>query len=61
MSKYDDMNAYLPSYLTEITEFDELMRSEAPEMERLDDSIFDMTDQLFPFTATWGLIDGKGC
>ncbi len=24
-------------------------------MERLDDSIFDMTDQLFPLTATWGL------
>lgn len=55
MSKYDDMKAYLPSYLTEITEFDELMKSEAPEMERLDDSIFDMTDQLFPITATWGL------
>ncbi|MFP3325901.1 putative phage tail protein, partial [Planococcus sp. SIMBA_160] len=39
----------------EITEFDELMKSEAPEMERIDDSIFDMTDQLFPLTATWGL------
>ncbi|MGG5181412.1 YmfQ family protein [Bacillus sp. MM09(2025)] len=55
MSKYDDMKAYLPSYLTEITDFDELMKSEAPEMEKLDDSIFDMTDQLFPITATWGL------
>lgn len=55
MSKLDEMKAYLPSYLTEITEFDELMKSEAPEMERLDDSIFDMTDQLFPLTATWGL------
>ncbi|MCL7871069.1 YmfQ family protein [Bacillus altitudinis] len=55
MSKLDEMKSYLPAYLTEITEFDELMKSEAPEMERLDDSIFDMTDQLFPLTATWGL------
>ncbi|MFS0657058.1 YmfQ family protein [Bacillus sp. 179-C3.3 HS] len=55
MSKHDDMKAYLPAYFTEIYEVDRLLKTEAPELVRLQDSIFELTDQLFPLTATWGL------
>ncbi len=49
------MKNYLPPYFTEIYEVDHLLKTEAPEFEQLDESIFDLTDQFFPLTATWGL------
>lgn len=49
------MKNYLPPYFTEIYEVDHLLKTEAPELEQLDESIFDLTDQFFPLTATWGL------
>ncbi|WP_144492763.1 YmfQ family protein [Bacillus pumilus] len=55
MSKQDEMKNYLPPYFTEIYEVDHLLKTEAPEFEQLDESIFDLTDQFFPLTATWGL------
>ncbi|MBD3861782.1 YmfQ family protein [Bacillus sp. 28A-2] len=55
MSKQDEMKNYLPPYFTEIYEVDHLLKTEAPEFEQLDESIFDVTDQFFPLTATWGL------
>ncbi|MGE6629822.1 YmfQ family protein [Bacillus sp. NPDC077027] len=55
MSKYEEMKAYLPGYLTELKEFDDLVRAETLEFESLEESIFEITDQLFPLTATWGL------
>ncbi|MGZ9697314.1 YmfQ family protein [Bacillus safensis] len=55
MSKQDEMKNYLPPYFTEIYEVDHLLKTEAPECEQLDESIFDLTDQFFPLTATWGL------
>ncbi|KAJ0071554.1 YmfQ family protein [Bacillus altitudinis] len=55
MSKLDEMKNYLPPYFTEIYDVDHLLKTEAPEFEQLDESIFDVTDQFFPLTATWGL------
>ncbi|KEP28363.1 YmfQ family protein [Bacillus zhangzhouensis] len=55
MSKQDEMKNYLPPYFTDIYEVDHLLKTEAPEFEQLDESIFDLTDQFFPLTATWGL------
>lgn len=55
MSKHDEMKAYLPPYFTEIYEVDHLLKTEAPEFGQLDESIFELTDQFFPLTATWGL------
>ncbi|MDM5299231.1 YmfQ family protein [Bacillus pumilus] len=55
MSKHDDMKAYLPSYFIEIYEVDHVLKTEAPEIEQMDESIFELTDQFFPMTATWGL------
>lgn len=49
------MKNYLPPYFTEIYDVDHLLKTEAPEFEQLDESIFDVTDQFFPLTATWGL------
>ncbi|WP_144525619.1 YmfQ family protein [Bacillus pumilus] len=55
MSKQDEMKNYLPPYFTDIYEVDHLLKIEAPEFEQLDEAIFDLTDQFFPLTATWGL------
>ncbi|UYO34980.1 YmfQ family protein [Bacillus zhangzhouensis] len=55
MSKQDEMKTYLPPYFTEIYEVDHLLKTEALEFEQLDESIFDLTDQFFSLTATWGL------
>ena len=33
----------------------QLLEAEAPEFERQNNDIFDLTDQLFITTATWGL------
>ncbi len=49
------MKNYLPPYFTDIYEVDHLLKIEAPEFEQLDEAIFDLTDQFFPLTATWGL------
>lgn len=59
MSKLDEMTAYLPPFLTKLKEMAELLQAEAPEFEKQNNSIFDLTDQLFVTTATWGLNDGK--
>ncbi|MEC0721285.1 YmfQ family protein [Bacillus haynesii] len=55
MSKIDEMAFHLPPYLTEIREIQEIITAEAPEFEKQNQEIFDMTDQLFVTTATWGL------
>lgn len=55
MSKQDDMRAYLPPFLTSLKEMAGLLKAEAPEFDKQNDSIFDLTDQLFVPTATWGL------
>nr|WGD93045.1 YmfQ family protein [Bacillus subtilis] len=55
MSKLDEMTAYLPPFLTKLKEMAELLQAEAPEFEKQNNSIFDLTDQLFVTTATWGL------
>ncbi|WP_262119297.1 YmfQ family protein [Bacillus subtilis] len=55
MSKLDEMTAYLPPFLTKLKEMAELLKAEAPEFEKQNNSIFDLTDQLFVTTATWGL------
>ncbi|MEI4789828.1 YmfQ family protein [Bacillus sp. FJAT-53060] len=55
MSKQNEMKNYLPPYFTKIYEVDHLIKTEASEFEQLDESIFDVTDQFFPLTATWGL------
>ncbi|MGK9429554.1 YmfQ family protein [Bacillus atrophaeus] len=55
MSKLDEMSAYLPSFLTRLKEMKELLQTEAPEFEKQNNSIFEVTDQLFVSTATWGL------
>ncbi|KAA6453199.1 putative phage tail protein [Bacillus swezeyi] len=55
MSKIDEMTFDLPPYLTEIREIDEILNAEAPEFEKQNEQIFDMTDQLFVTMATWGL------
>lgn len=49
------MSAYLPSFLTRLKEMKELLQTEAPEFEKQNNSIFEVTDQLFVSTATWGL------
>ncbi|MFN2745839.1 YmfQ family protein [Bacillus sp. z60-18] len=49
------MTFYLPPYLTEIREMSEILAAEAPEFEKQNEHIFDVTDQLFVTTATWGL------
>lgn len=59
MSKQDDMTAYLPPFLTSLKEMAELLKAEAPEFDKQNDSIFDLTDQLFVPTATWGSAAGK--
>lgn len=55
MSKIDEMAFHLPPYLTEIREIQDILTAEAPEFEKQNQEIFDMTDQLFVTTATWGL------
>ncbi|MCY8362992.1 YmfQ family protein [Bacillus spizizenii] len=55
MSKLDEMAAYLPPFLIKLKEMAELLKAEAPEFEKQNNSIFDLTDQLFVTTATWGL------
>lgn len=55
MSKQDDMISYLPPFLTSLKEMSELLKAEAPEFDQQNNSIFDLTDQLFVPTATWGL------
>lgn len=55
MSKLDEMTSYLPPFLTKLKEMAELLKAEAPESEKQNNSIFDLTDQLFVTTATWGL------
>lgn len=55
MSKLDEMTSYLPPFLTKLKEMAELLKAEAPEFEKQNNSIFDLTDQLFVTTATWGL------
>ncbi|MCY8451301.1 YmfQ family protein, partial [Bacillus spizizenii] len=55
MSKLDEMTAYLPPFLTKLKEMAELLKAESPEFEKQNNSIFDLTDQLFVTTATWGL------
>lgn len=59
MSKLDEMTAYLPPFLTKLKEMAELLQAEAPEFEKQNNGIFDLTDQLFVTTATWGLNVGK--
>lgn len=49
------MTAYLPPFLTSLKEMAELLKAEAPEFDKQNNSIFDLTDQLFVPTATWGL------
>lgn len=53
------MRAYLPPFLTSLKEMAELLKAEAPEFDKQNDSIFDLTDQLFVPTATWGSAAGK--
>ncbi|MGG1595558.1 putative phage tail protein [Terribacillus saccharophilus] len=55
MSKFDDMQAYLPEYLRKIKDMNMILEAEAPEFEKQNEAIFDTTDQLFISTATWGL------
>ncbi|MCY8176956.1 putative phage tail protein [Bacillus inaquosorum] len=55
MSKLDEMTAYLPPFLTKLKEMAELLKAEAREFEKQNHNIFDLTDQLFVTTATWGL------
>ncbi|KJD56745.1 YmfQ family protein [Bacillus velezensis] len=55
MSRLDEMTAYLPPFLTRLKEMAQLLEAEAPEFERQNNDIFDLTDQLFITTATWGL------
>lgn len=49
------MAFHLPPYLTEIREIQDILAAEAPEFEKQNQEIFDITDQLFVTTATWGL------
>ncbi|KAA6450335.1 putative phage tail protein [Bacillus swezeyi] len=55
MSKIKEMENYLPPFLTKIREMSEILQAEAPEFEQQNNDIFDLTDQLFITTATWGL------
>ncbi|MGN9864726.1 putative phage tail protein [Bacillus swezeyi] len=55
MSKIEEMENYLPPFLTKIREMSEILQAEAPEFEQQNNDIFDLTDQLFITTATWGL------
>ncbi|MCP6682773.1 YmfQ family protein [Bacillus nakamurai] len=55
MSRLDDMTASLPLFLTRLKEMTEILKAEAPEFDQQNNGIFDLTDQLFITTATWGL------
>ncbi|MBT2573691.1 YmfQ family protein [Bacillus sp. ISL-51] len=55
MSRLDDMTACLPLFLTRLKEMAEILQAEAPEFDQQNNGIFDLTDQLFITTATWGL------
>ncbi|MCY8384841.1 YmfQ family protein [Bacillus haynesii] len=55
MSKIEEMENYLPPFLTKVREMSEILQAEAPEFEQQNNDIFDLTDQLFITTATWGL------
>ncbi|CAI8939954.1 YmfQ family protein [Bacillus sp. IT-13CA1] len=55
MSKIEEMKNYLPPFLTKVREMSKLLQAEAPEFEQQNKDIFDLTDQLFITTATWGL------
>ncbi|MEJ9331100.1 YmfQ family protein [Bacillus licheniformis] len=55
MNKIEEMENYLPPFLTKVREMSEILQAEAPEFEQQNNDIFDLTDQLFITTATWGL------
>ncbi|MBM0064921.1 putative phage tail protein [Alkalicoccobacillus gibsonii] len=55
MSKREEMEAYLPPMLNRLIEMKEIFGTEAEEFQQLNDLLFDITDQLFIPTATWGL------
>ncbi|MCC9023713.1 putative phage tail protein [Bacillus nakamurai] len=55
MSRLDDMTASLPLFLTRLKEMTEILKAEALEFDQQNNGIFDLTDQLFITTATWGL------
>lgn len=55
MSKFEEMSDYLPLFFARLREMQEILSTEAKEMEDQQQLIFDVTDQLFITTATWGL------
>ncbi|TPE70677.1 putative phage tail protein [Halalkalibacterium halodurans] len=53
--KYEEMIEYLPPFIARLREMQEIISTEAKEMDDQQDLTFDATDQLFISTATWGL------
>ena len=60
MSKFDEMSDYLPEYFSKLLEMQEILKTQAPEFEQQNESIFSVTDQLFITSATWGLDRWEG-
>ena len=55
MTKADEMFNYLPEFLANLREMNQIIKSEAPEFEDSEMLINDILDQQFVTTATWGL------
>lgn len=56
MSKFEQMSEYLPPFFARLREMQEILTTEAEEMHDQQAFLFDLTDQLFISTATWGLV-----
>lgn len=55
MSKREEMQAYLPAYYDESPQMQELLKTQAQDVQKLRDDIRDGLDQFTIDTATWGL------
>lgn len=55
MNKEEQMLNYLPEFLANLREFNQSIKTEAPEFEKSLSEINDLLDQNFVMTATWGL------
>lgn len=55
MTKEQDMLNYLPKFIADLHEMNEMIKIEAPEIDGALTQINDLLDQNFVSTATWGL------
>lgn len=55
MSKYDEMIRYLPTFYYGSLDVDEMMKSEGEAFDKFNADIYDVLDQFYIESATWGL------